>query len=95
MNCMTTNTFGRHIWGFESNDVELKTACAAGWSRADLVWERLLEDFRPPPTGPICAAPQHARTFVSLRLKRVIYPAQTAINALPLISGVPHLHKLK
>lgn len=40
---MTTNTFGRHIWGFESNDVELKTARAAGWSRADLVWERLLE----------------------------------------------------
>lgn len=43
MNCMTTNTFGRHIWGFDNSDAEMKAARAAGWSRADLVWERLLE----------------------------------------------------
>ncbi|SMD08095.1 hypothetical protein [Primorskyibacter flagellatus] len=40
---MTTNTFGRRIWGFDRSDAEMKMARAAGWSRADLVWERLLE----------------------------------------------------
>jgi hypothetical protein len=43
MNCMTTNMFGPHIWGFKSTDQQMKIARKAGWSRADLVWERLME----------------------------------------------------
>jgi hypothetical protein len=43
MSFMTMNTFAPHIWGFDPADAEMKLARAAGWSRADLVWERLME----------------------------------------------------
>ncbi|MBI6628881.1 tetratricopeptide repeat-containing protein [Pontibaca salina] len=32
-----------HIWGFSRDDREMQAARAAGWTRADLVWERLME----------------------------------------------------
>lgn len=43
MNFTTMNMSGRRIWGFEYGDCEMQAARAAGWSRADLVWERLME----------------------------------------------------
>lgn len=43
MSCMTTNMFAPRIWGFDAGDSEMRIARAAGWSRADLVWERLTE----------------------------------------------------
>lgn len=43
MSFMTTNMSGRRIWGFDRDDREMQAARAAGWSRADLVWERLME----------------------------------------------------
>lgn len=43
MSFMTTSMCAPRIWGFNSADTEMKMARAAGWSRADLVWERLTE----------------------------------------------------
>lgn len=43
MSFMTTNMSGRRIWGFRRDDREMQAARAAGWARADLVWERLME----------------------------------------------------
>lgn len=43
MSFMTTNMFAPRIWGFDAEDSEMRVARAAGWSRADLVWERLTE----------------------------------------------------
>lgn len=43
MSFTTTNMFAPRIWGFDAGDVEMRIARAAGWSRADLVWERLTE----------------------------------------------------
>lgn len=43
MSFMTTNMSGPHIWGFRRDDREMQAARAAGWSRVDLVWERLME----------------------------------------------------
>lgn len=43
MSFMTTNMCAPRIWGFNPDDTEMKMARAAGWSRADLVWERLTE----------------------------------------------------
>ncbi|CUH99296.1 hypothetical protein [Leisingera aquaemixtae] len=37
-----TNTSAPRIWGFRP-DAELRAAREAGWSRADLAWERLME----------------------------------------------------
>lgn len=37
------NMFAPRIWGFDRDDAEMRVALAAGWSRADLVWERLTE----------------------------------------------------
>lgn len=43
MSFTTMNTSAPRIWGFDASDTEMKLARAAGWSRADLVWERLME----------------------------------------------------
>ncbi len=43
MNCTKTNMSALHIWGFERGDVELARARKAGWRRADVAWERLME----------------------------------------------------
>ena len=37
-----TNTSAPRIWGFK-RDAEMRVAREAGWSRADLAWERLME----------------------------------------------------
>lgn len=33
----------RHIWGFDRGDTEMRAALNAGWRRADLAWERIME----------------------------------------------------
>ncbi|WP_297778245.1 tetratricopeptide repeat protein [uncultured Roseovarius sp.] len=43
MSYVEMNMFAPRIWGFERGDTEMRVARAAGWSRADLVWERLTE----------------------------------------------------
>lgn len=42
MSFTETNTSAPRIWGFRP-DAELRAAREAGWSRADLAWERLME----------------------------------------------------
>lgn len=42
MSFTTMSMFAPHIWGSE-RDAEMRAARAAGWRRADLIWERLLE----------------------------------------------------
>ncbi|KIC10572.1 hypothetical protein RA19_10505 [Leisingera sp. ANG-M1] len=42
MSFTETNTSAPRIWGFKQ-DAEMRVARAAGWSRADLIWERLME----------------------------------------------------
>lgn len=41
---MTMSMFVPHIWGFSSDDTEMRIARESGWNRTDLVWERLLEE---------------------------------------------------
>jgi hypothetical protein len=43
MSYVEMNMFAPRIWGFERGDTEMRVARDAGWSRADLVWERLTE----------------------------------------------------
>ncbi|ARE81540.1 hypothetical protein ROSMUCSMR3_00026 [Roseovarius mucosus] len=43
MSFVEMNMFAPRTWGFERGDAEMQVARAAGWSRADLVWERLTE----------------------------------------------------
>jgi hypothetical protein len=43
MSFTTMNMSGPHIWGFNRDDQEMRIARSAGWKRADLVWERLME----------------------------------------------------
>ncbi|SPH18142.1 hypothetical protein DEA8626_01674 [Defluviimonas aquaemixtae] len=40
---MTTNMSVPHIWGSERANAEMRIAREAGWRRADLIWERLME----------------------------------------------------
>lgn len=42
MSFTTMNTFEPLIWGFKP-DSEMRVALAAGWSRSDVIWERLME----------------------------------------------------
>ncbi|UWQ83157.1 hypothetical protein [Leisingera caerulea] len=42
MSFTETNTSAPRIWGFKP-DAEMRAAREAGWSRADLAWERLME----------------------------------------------------
>jgi hypothetical protein len=42
MSFTAMNTSAPRIWGFK-RDAEMRVARAAGWSRADLIWERLME----------------------------------------------------
>lgn len=42
MSFTTMNMYGPLIWGFKS-DTEMKVALEAGWSRSDVIWERLME----------------------------------------------------
>ncbi|MCY4461306.1 MAG: tetratricopeptide repeat-containing protein [Albidovulum sp.] len=41
---MTTITYGRPTWVFSYSDKEMREALYSGWSRWDLVWERLQEN---------------------------------------------------
>lgn len=43
MSCTRTNMSARHIWGFDRGDQEMRLARQAGWRRADLTWERVME----------------------------------------------------
>ncbi len=43
MNFTTTNMSAPRIWGFDRGDAEMRLARQSGWTRADLVWERLME----------------------------------------------------
>lgn len=43
MSYMTMNMSALPIWGFDRNDAEMRIARQAGWTRSDLVWERLME----------------------------------------------------
>lgn len=43
MSFMTMTMFAPRIWGFKATDSEVLTARRAGWSYADLAWERLME----------------------------------------------------
>lgn len=43
MSYVEMNMFAPRIWGFDRDDAEMRMARASGWSRADLVWERLTE----------------------------------------------------
>ena len=43
MNFTTTNMFVPRIWGFDRGDAEMRLARQSGWTRADLIWERLME----------------------------------------------------
>lgn len=43
MSCTTTTTSAPRIWVFERHDPELRIARESGWSRCDLIWERLME----------------------------------------------------
>ncbi|WP_294615024.1 tetratricopeptide repeat-containing protein [uncultured Roseovarius sp.] len=40
---MTTNMFAPHIWGCDLGSPAAQVARAAGWSRADILWEGLME----------------------------------------------------
>ena len=42
MSFTVTNTSAPRIWGFKP-DAEMRVAREAGWSRSDLIWERLME----------------------------------------------------
>ena len=42
MSFTTLNTFEPLIWGFKP-DSEMRVALGAGWSRSDVIWERLME----------------------------------------------------
>lgn len=43
MSYVEMTMFAPRIWGFDRDDAEMRMALASGWSRADLVWERLTE----------------------------------------------------
>lgn len=43
MSCTTMNMFAPRIWGFDLGSPEACIARLAGWSRADLLWEDLME----------------------------------------------------
>lgn len=43
MNSTTTNMSAPRIWAFSRGDAEWRLARDAGWTRADLAWERLME----------------------------------------------------
>lgn len=43
MSFMTTNMFAPRIWGFDLSSPAARVARAAGWSRADVLWEGLME----------------------------------------------------
>ena len=43
MSYMTTTMFAPRIWGFDLTTPQVRVALAAGWSRADLVWEGLMQ----------------------------------------------------
>lgn len=57
MSSMTTNMFAPRIWVFDRRDTEWRVAREAGWSRADLIWERLME------AGNLAAQGRAARLF--------------------------------
>lgn len=43
MSYTTTNMFAPHIWGFDLKSAAVRVALAAGWRRADILWEGLME----------------------------------------------------
>ncbi len=43
MSCTITRRSVPHIWAFKRSDPDWRLARASGWSRADLMWERLME----------------------------------------------------
>uniref|UniRef100_UPI000A450ACE tetratricopeptide repeat-containing protein n=2 Tax=Leisingera TaxID=191028 RepID=UPI000A450ACE len=73
MSFTETNTSAPRIWGFKA-DAEMRVAREAGWSRADLAWERLMERA-------LAAAgrdrPRNAMRLFRLAdlLARVVFPA--------------------
>ncbi|WP_299845977.1 tetratricopeptide repeat-containing protein [uncultured Roseovarius sp.] len=43
MSYMTMTMFAPRIWGFDLNSPQARVARQAGWSRADILWEGLME----------------------------------------------------
>ena len=43
MSYTTTRPSVPHIWAFKRGDPDWRLAQASGWTRADLMWERLME----------------------------------------------------
>ena len=43
MSSMTMNTYVPRIWGYDLKSPEARVALESGWSRADLLWEHMME----------------------------------------------------
>lgn len=43
MSFTTTNMFAPRIWGFDPGSAQTRVALQAGWRRADILWEGLME----------------------------------------------------
>ncbi|MEX0305529.1 MAG: tetratricopeptide repeat-containing protein [Leisingera sp.] len=76
MSFTETNTSAPRIWGFKA-DPEMRVALESGWSRSDVIWERLMERA--------LAQAGEGRTRKGLRLFRLAdFLARAAFPALDL-----------
>ncbi|MFY0311017.1 tetratricopeptide repeat-containing protein [Leisingera sp. D0M16] len=73
MSFTETNTSAPRIWGFKP-DAEMRVAREAGWSRADLAWERLMERALAEAEGG-CSRPAMRLFRLADLLARVAFPA--------------------
>ena len=74
MSFMTTSMFAPRIWGYDLGSPQARLARAAGWGRADLIWEHLMERA--------CAAWAAGETGCAARLiRRATWLARLAFGA--------------